>query len=62
VRFVQSWDTAVGVATETIPAQEAFIKGMVRITGDPQRLIDAVPVFAALDSAFEAVRALTEYR
>jgi hypothetical protein len=62
VRFVQSWETAVGVATETIPAQEAFIKGLIRITGDPQRLIDAVPVFAALDSAFETVRALTEYR
>ena len=61
VRFTQTWETAVGVATEVIPAQEAFIKGLVRITGDAQLLVDTMPVFAALDSAFVAVRALTEY-
>jgi hypothetical protein len=38
-----------------------FIKGLVRISGDTQYIIDAVPVFAALDSAFEAVRNLTIY-
>ena len=61
VRLEQSWDTAVAVATETVPAQEVFIKGLVRISGDTQYIIDAVPVFAALDSAFEAVRNLTVY-
>jgi putative sterol carrier protein len=61
VRMEQTWETAVGVATGSMPAQEAFIKGHVRISGDTQRLMDAVPVFAALDAAFEAVRTLTTY-
>ena len=61
VRMEQTWETAVGVATGSMPAQEAFIKGHVRISGDTQRLMDAVPVFAALDAAFTAVRALTTY-
>ena len=61
VRMEQTWETAVGVATGSLPAQEAFIKGHVRISGDTQRLMDAVPVFAALDAAFEAVRAQTTY-
>lgn len=62
VRLEQSWDTAVAVATETVPAQEVFIKGLVRISGDTQCIIDAVPVFAALDAAFQAVRSLTDYK
>ena len=61
VRLEQSWETAVAVATETVPAQEVFIKGLVRISGDTQFIIDAVPVFAALDAAFQAVRSLTVY-
>lgn len=61
VRLEQSWDTAVGVATDTLPAQDAFIKGLVTISGDPQSLVDAMPVFAALDAAFENVRPRTTY-
>lgn len=61
VRMEQTWETAVGVATGSMPAQEAFIKGHIRISGDTQRLMDAVPVFAALDAAFAAVRAQTTY-
>lgn len=61
VRMEQSWDTAVAVATETMPAQEVFIKGLVRVTGDPQKIVDNVEVFAALDAAFAAVRAITTY-
>lgn len=61
VRIEQAWQTAVGVATGTLPAQEAFIKGHIRITGDTQCLMDAVPVFAALDATFEAIRAITTY-
>jgi putative sterol carrier protein len=61
VRMEQTWETAVGVATGSMPAQEAFIKGHIRVTGDTQSLMDAVPVFAALDAAFEAVRTLTTY-
>ena len=61
VRFEQSWATAVGVATHTLAAQDVFVKGLVRATGDIQKLIGADPVFAALDSAFESVRAATDY-
>lgn len=62
VRMEQSWQTAVDVATETVPAQEVFMKGLVRISGDPQSIMDNVAVFAALDTAFTAVRDITEYR
>lgn len=61
VRMEQSWETAVAVATETMPAQEIFIKGLVRITGDTERLVRCAPVFAALDAAFESVREQTVY-
>lgn len=61
VRMEQTWDTAVGVATHALPAQEAFAKGLVRIGGDIQKLIGADPVFAALSGAFDSVRTRTEY-
>lgn len=61
VRMEQSWETAVAVATDSIPAQEIFLKGLVRISGDTERLVASAPVFAALDSAFESARALTIY-
>lgn len=61
VRLEQSWQTAVDVATETLPAQEAFINGLVRVTGNIQKLVDNQAVFAALDTAFNGVRADTEY-
>jgi len=61
VRMEQSWDTAVAVATGQTNAQDVFIKGDVRITGDVQRLIASEPVFAVLDSVFEDVRSRTVY-
>jgi putative sterol carrier protein len=61
VRFVQDWDTAVAVATGTMNAQEAFIKGRVRFTGDQQLLLDSTPLFAALDGVFSSVRGRTTY-
>lgn len=61
VRMEQSWETAVAVATEQIAAQEVFIKGHVRIGGDSQRIMDSLPVFAALDTAFAPVRIKTTY-
>jgi hypothetical protein len=61
VRMEQSWDTAVAVATGETNAQDVFIKGEVRITGDVQKLIASEPVFAALDAVFEDVRAHTVY-
>ena len=54
-------DTAIGVATGTINAQEAFIKGRILLTGNQQHLMDSVPVFKALDSVFNTVRQRTNY-
>lgn len=61
VRMEQSWRTAVDVATERMPAQEVFIKGLVTVTGETTRLIECAPVFAALDAAFSDVRQHTLY-
>jgi putative sterol carrier protein len=58
----QSWATATAVATGELNAQEAFIKGLIRLTGNQQKLIDSQPVFAALDAVFTSVREQTEYR
>ena len=61
VRFVQDWETAVGVATGEINAQEAFIKGRIRLYGDQQKLMTSQAVFRALDAVFSEVRDRTEY-
>jgi hypothetical protein len=61
VRMEQSWDTAVAVATGALNAQEAFVNGHIRLFGDQQRLLDAQPVFGALDAVFTDVRERTEY-
>jgi putative sterol carrier protein len=62
VRFEQDWDTAVAVATGDLNAQEAFIGGRIRLTGDQQKLLDSQDIFRALDRVFAAVRVRTEYR
>ena len=61
VRMEQTWETAVAVATGSLNAQEAFVNGHIRLYGDQQRLLDAQPVFGALDSVFSAVREQTKY-
>lgn len=61
VRMEQSWDTAVAVATGALNAQEAFVNGHIRLFGDQQKLLDAQPVFGALDAVFTDVRHRTEY-
>ena len=61
VRMEQSWDTAVAVATGSLNAQEAFVNGHIRLFGDQQRLLDAQPVFGALDAVFRDVRDRTTY-
>lgn len=61
LRMQQTWDTTVGIATGTIPAQEAFIKGLIALTGDRQKMVDNIAVFGALESAFSAVRERTIY-
>ena len=61
VRFEQSWDTAVGVATGTINAQNAFISGQIRLYGDRMLLLEAQSVLGALNGVFDQVRADTDY-
>ena len=61
VRMEQDWATAVAVATGELNAQEAFVTGRIRFHGDQQLLIDAQPVFGALDHVFSTVRARTRY-
>jgi putative sterol carrier protein len=61
VRFEQDWDTAVAVATGAMNAQDAFIKGRITLTGDPQKLAAAEPVFRELDGVFSSVRERTSY-
>lgn len=61
VRFEQDWETAVAVATHVLNAQQAFITGRIRLTGDSQKLMDSTPVFSALDAVFTSVRAFTDY-
>ncbi len=62
VRMEQSWETAVAVATGELNAQDAFVNGHIRLFGDQQKLLDAQPVFGALDAVFAEVRQRTEYR
>ncbi len=57
----QTWKTAVAVATGALNAQEAFVNGHIRLHGDQQRLLDAQPIFGALDTVFSAVRETTRY-
>ena len=61
VKMEQDWDTAVAVATGELNAQEAFIGGRIRLFGDQQKLLDAQPVFSALDAVFTTVRERTTY-
>lgn len=61
VKMEQSWQTAVDVATGELNAQEAFINGHIRLFGDQQKLLDAQPVFGALDAVFASVRERTVY-
>lgn len=61
VKMEQDWATAVAVATGELNAQEAFVTGRIRLWGDQQALMDAQPVFGALDGVFASVRERTRY-
>jgi putative sterol carrier protein len=62
VHMEQTFDTATEVATGRLNAQEAFIKGRIRFTGDAPRMMEALPLFGALDAVFRRVAERTEYR
>jgi putative sterol carrier protein len=61
VRMEQDWETAVAVATGELNAQEAFVTGRIKFFGDQQLVMDAQPVFGALDGVFASVRQRTRY-
>jgi hypothetical protein len=61
VRMEQTWETAIGIATGVLNAQEAFIKGRILLTGDQTALLAAQPVFGALDAVFRLIAERTEY-
>lgn len=61
VRMEQDWGTAVAIATGELNAQEAFIGGRIRLTGNQQLLLESQPVFGALDAVFTTVRERTDY-
>lgn len=61
VRMEQTWETAVGVATGTVNAQEAFVTGRILLSGDQARLLVTQPLFGALADVFAAVAADTHY-
>lgn len=61
VKMEQDWATAVAVATGELNAQEAFVTGRIRLWGDQQALMEAQPVFGALDTVFSTVRERTRY-
>lgn len=61
VRMVQTYESAVAVATGAINAQDVFINGHIKVSGDVQKLIENEPIFAALNSVFEKVRQQTDY-
>lgn len=61
VKMEQDWETAVGIATGSTNAQDAFVNGRIRLFGDQQALMGAQPVFGALDHIFGTVRERTRY-
>ncbi|MEN9504120.1 MAG: hypothetical protein RI958_46 [Actinomycetota bacterium] len=62
IRIEQTWETAVGVATGSMQAHDAFLGGHIRLDGDQQKLMAAQDVFRALDAVFSTVREHTDYR
>lgn len=61
VRMEQHWETAVAIATDRLNAEQAFISGKIRMTGNPLVVESALPLFAALDTVFRTVRERTDY-
>ena len=61
-RRVDPGNEYVPVRLGELNAQEAFIRGLIRLTGDQQKLIESQPVFGALDTVFNNVRGDTDYR
>lgn len=61
VRITADRTTAEAIASGARNAAEAFIRGEVRIAGDPARLLAARELLVALDEVMAAVAAITVY-
>lgn len=61
VRIVGDRATATAIASGARNAAEAFIRGEVRVTGDPGRLVGARDLLSALDDVMAAVAARTRF-
>jgi putative sterol carrier protein len=61
LRLMESWQTAVAVATGELNAEQAFLAGSIRLLGDPSLILGLQPVLAALHRVFERVAARTVY-
>jgi putative sterol carrier protein len=53
--------TALGVATNTVSAQAAFMAGQLRLDGDTMALVRNHEALANLEAIFAGVRSATEY-
>ena len=53
--------TALGVATNTLSAQAAFMAGQLRLDGDTMALVRNHEALAQLDAIFAGVRTTTEF-
>ena len=61
VRLEQEWFTAVDVATGEMTAEDAFITGCIRLSGNAPLLLECQALFAGLDPIFSAVADRTDY-
>lgn len=61
VRLEQEWFSAVDVATGEMTAEDAFITGCIRLSGNAPLLLECQAVFAGLDPIFSVVAADTDY-
>ena len=61
VRLEQEWFTAVDVAMGEMTAEDAFITGCIRLSGNAPLLLECQAVFAGLDPIFSSVADQTDY-
>ena len=61
VVFAQSRDTAERINRGELNAQQAFVLGKLRVSGDLERLLAAREAFSRLEGAFAVIRAHTTY-
>jgi putative sterol carrier protein len=61
VRLEQEYFSAVDVAMGEMTAEDAFITGCIRLSGNAPLLLECQAVFAGLDPIFTAVADRTDY-